>query len=387
MSATTIGLGEVQLVERAIEEDALGVEHRPHRAVADRGHARRARRGRAGHAFGWRRRRQASRRHDAARRRDEQVLLVPDEVLVAVDGELVVLAHEDRRHRAGLFAVAAEDAARLVDLVDLRVARPGGHAAVVLGRFEIDRVGRAGHRAEAAGDALLEAVLVPHQHLFAPPFREHRDLLVGIVDAHRLLEHVPQRRRKPDEKRLDHTGLSLSFQGRPHGHAPPRHQVPLERAVPGLHDAGAARRRGRAGHDARPVPAVPAAAADREARLAGAAGLRRGAGHPPVRRRRLPDPARLQRRRPDPGRPVPGRPPRRALRRRHRRPGGRPARGARRASTAPSRSRSAAASPAAACARSAPRTPSGTSRRSSSPTSTATRGGCCGASRSTGRSS
>ncbi len=55
--------------------------------------------------------------------RHEQVGLVPDEVLVAVDGELVVLAHEDRRHRAGFFAVSAEDAARLVDLVDLRVAR------------------------------------------------------------------------------------------------------------------------------------------------------------------------------------------------------------------------------------------------------------------------
>ena len=30
-----VGLREVQLVEAAIEEDALGVEHRPHRAVAD----------------------------------------------------------------------------------------------------------------------------------------------------------------------------------------------------------------------------------------------------------------------------------------------------------------------------------------------------------------
>src|SRR6266567_3716073 len=64
--------------------------------------------------------------------RHEQVRLVPDEVLVAVDGELVVLAHEDRRDRARLFAVAAEDAARLVNLVDLGVARAGGDAAVVL---------------------------------------------------------------------------------------------------------------------------------------------------------------------------------------------------------------------------------------------------------------
>ena len=30
-----VGLGEVQLVEGAVEEDALRIEHRAHRAVAD----------------------------------------------------------------------------------------------------------------------------------------------------------------------------------------------------------------------------------------------------------------------------------------------------------------------------------------------------------------
>ena len=89
-----------------------------------------------------------------------------------------------------------------------------------------------------------------------------------------------------------------------------------------------------AGDDVRAVPQLPAAAADREARLAGAAGLRRGARHPAVRRRRLPHPPRLQRGRPDPGRPVPGRPARRALHRRpgrpRRRPAGRPRRRVRR---------------------------------------------------------
>ena len=58
------------------------------------------------------------------RRRHQQLCLVPHEVVLAVDRELVVLAHEDGRHRAGFFAVAAEDAARLVDLVDRGVARP-----------------------------------------------------------------------------------------------------------------------------------------------------------------------------------------------------------------------------------------------------------------------
>src|SRR5262245_53030950 len=95
-------------------------------------------------------------------RRNEQVGLVPDEVLVAVDRQLVVLAHEDGRDRAGFLAVAAEDAAGLVDLIDLGVARPGLHGAVVLGRLQIDRVGRAGDGAEAARHALLQPVLVAH---------------------------------------------------------------------------------------------------------------------------------------------------------------------------------------------------------------------------------
>src|SRR6478609_10710502 len=69
--------------------------------------------------------RDGSRRNRPCGRSDEQIRLVPDEVVLAVDGQLVVLAHEDRRHRAGFLAVAAEDATRLVDLVDRRVTRPG----------------------------------------------------------------------------------------------------------------------------------------------------------------------------------------------------------------------------------------------------------------------
>src|SRR5687768_7734219 len=59
-----------------------------------------------------------------SRRGYQQIELVPDEVFTAVDGEFVVLAHEDRRHRAGFLTIAAEDAARLVDLVRLRVPGP-----------------------------------------------------------------------------------------------------------------------------------------------------------------------------------------------------------------------------------------------------------------------
>src|SRR6476469_9127702 len=49
-------------------------------------------------------------------RRYQQILLVPDEIGLTVDGELVVLAHENRAHGTRLLAVPAEDAAHLVNL-------------------------------------------------------------------------------------------------------------------------------------------------------------------------------------------------------------------------------------------------------------------------------
>jgi hypothetical protein len=135
---------------------------------------------------------------------DEQVGLVPDEVLLAVDRQLVVLAHEDRRDRARLLAVAAEDAPGLVDLVDRSVAGARLHRSVVLGRLQVDGVGRAGHRAEPAGHALLQAVLVAHQDLLAPVLGERGELLVRVVRGDLLPENVLQRRRKPYNQGADH---------------------------------------------------------------------------------------------------------------------------------------------------------------------------------------
>src|SRR4051794_35800124 len=90
--------------------------------------------------------------------RGEQHLLREDQVGAAVVGELVVDAHRDRVERARHLAVAAEDAARHVDLVDARVALAGGDLVLrrVLGGHDADAVGRARGGAQRAADALLE---------------------------------------------------------------------------------------------------------------------------------------------------------------------------------------------------------------------------------------
>src|SRR6266540_280283 len=138
----------------------------------------------------------------AVDRLGEQHLLREDQVRAVVVGHLVVVAHRDRVEGAGDLAVAAEDAAGEVDLVDLRVALAGGDAMVrvVLKGDDPDAVGRAGGRAERAADALLEAgVLEAVQLVAAAKALVDRRLLLGVLDRHGALEHPAERGAQPAE--------------------------------------------------------------------------------------------------------------------------------------------------------------------------------------------
>src|SRR3712207_3983131 len=88
----------------------------------------------------------------------QQHLLREDEVRAVVVRHLVVVAHRDRVERARDLAVAAEDAAREVDLVDGGVALPGRHAVLrrVLRGHDTDAVRGTRRGAQRAADALLE---------------------------------------------------------------------------------------------------------------------------------------------------------------------------------------------------------------------------------------
>src|SRR5215207_439570 len=125
--------------------------------------------------------RRAQRR--ALERLRQQHLLGEDEVGAVVVGHLVVVPHRDRVERAGGLAVAAEDAAGEVDLVDRRVALAGAHAVAgrVLVGDDADAVGRACGCAERAPDALLQPGVLEAMELVAPAeARVDRRLLLGV---------------------------------------------------------------------------------------------------------------------------------------------------------------------------------------------------------------
>ncbi len=101
---------------------------------------------------------------------------------------------------AGLDAVAAEDAAVVVDIVDLGVALGAGDARLfsVLCGFDVDAVGGAGGSAEEAGDTLLEAVLVALELVLSTEAllkygSAHWTFAVGIVLDFGRLEGLLQR--------------------------------------------------------------------------------------------------------------------------------------------------------------------------------------------------
>src|SRR2546425_10729075 len=92
-------------------------------------------------------------------------------------GVLVVHADVDRLLGTDLLAIAAEHAAELVDLVDQGVAV----ALLVLARHQLDAVGGADLRAQAARYALRAPLLVGEHAVRAAPAGRDRPVLGGLL--------------------------------------------------------------------------------------------------------------------------------------------------------------------------------------------------------------
>jgi hypothetical protein len=89
--------------------------------------------------------------------REEHVFLAHHEVGGVQRGELEAMTVRDGIGRAGFNAVSAENAAVVVDVIDLGVTLGGGDADFfsVLGRLNVNAVGWAGCGTEEAGYALF----------------------------------------------------------------------------------------------------------------------------------------------------------------------------------------------------------------------------------------
>src|SRR5690242_15916312 len=100
----------------------------------------------------------------------QQVFLPIDERGGVVAGHLKAVPVSDGVGRAGLYAVTAENAAVVVDVISLCVALAAAdaHLVGILGRFDINAVGGTCSGAKETGYAFLETVLVALQDVNSP---------------------------------------------------------------------------------------------------------------------------------------------------------------------------------------------------------------------------
>src|SRR5260370_10356836 len=122
-----------------------------------------------------------------------QPLEVVHEPVARELGVLVVHADVDGLLRAHFLAVAAEDAAELVDFVDQRVPVP----LLILPGDELDAVGRADLRTQPARHAFGPSLLVGQHAVRAAPARRQRPvlgaLLLGVLHRHLGPEQAAER--------------------------------------------------------------------------------------------------------------------------------------------------------------------------------------------------
>ena len=131
--------------------------------------------------------------------RHQHVFLAHDQVGGVQRGQLEAVSVGDGVGGAGFDTVAAEDAAVVVDVVDLGVALGRGDANClrVFRGLNINAICGAGRGTEEAGHAFFEAVFVALQNVGAAvALLEHRAaqgaLAVGIVFHERGFEDLPK---------------------------------------------------------------------------------------------------------------------------------------------------------------------------------------------------
>src|SRR5579859_3698255 len=129
----------------------------------------------------------------------QQSFLAIDQVAGVEGGQLETVAVGDGVRGAGLNAIAAEDAAVVIDVIDLGVALGAADAFLfgIIGSFNVNAVGRAGGGAQKTGNAFFQAIFIALQLVqSAEALLKNRALIgqffIGIVFHNRLGKHLLQ---------------------------------------------------------------------------------------------------------------------------------------------------------------------------------------------------
>ena len=113
----------------------------------------------------------------------EEPFFAIDHGIDVIGGELEAVAVGNGVGGASLNAISAEDAARVIDVVDGSVAFGGGDAVGfgIFGGFDVDATRRTSRGTEKAGDAFFQAILVPLQDVDAAIAGLKMNRLVRII--------------------------------------------------------------------------------------------------------------------------------------------------------------------------------------------------------------
>src|SRR5215475_13560314 len=124
----------------------------------------------------------------------------------------------NRIRRAGFHAISAENAARIINVVNGSVPLSRGNPVRVgiFGGFNVNAVRRACRCTQKASDALFQPVFITMQHVNSAVARLKMHWLMRVVLCDRFPEYVPERHAEP----LHHRGERREYLAEWISHSP-----------------------------------------------------------------------------------------------------------------------------------------------------------------------